>query len=359
MADGIRWVGLDVHAAQTTVAVLDKDTGELRRARVRGGPGKALEFLAGLEGRVVAVYEAGPTGMTLARQAQRAGIELKVCAPGLIPRRPSDRVKTDQRDAELLARQLAAGGLSFVRVPSMEEEALRDLVRAREDVRQDLTRARHRLSKFLLRRDLRFDGSSWSQKHLHWIAQLPFEDRASQLVCAEYLQAVRALMHRRDLLERALEELLPTTPFAQTALRLRCFRGIDTLSAMGLCVEVGDFHRFDKPTKLSAFLGIVPSEHTSDSKRRLGSITKAGSGHARRLLVEAAWHYRRTPRVGETLERRHRGVDPAVVDIAWRCQQRLYRRHSDLAARRKPPGVINIACARELAGFLWEAATID
>ncbi len=346
VVNGIRWVGLDVHAAQTTVAVIDKDTGELSRAKLRGSPSKVLDFLENFDGRVVAVYEAGPTGMILARQARQRGIEMKVCAPGLIPRKPSDRIKTDNRDAEVLARQLAAGGLSFVRVPTEEEESLRDLVRAREDVRHDLARARHRLSKFLLRRDLRFEGSNWSQKHLHWISQLKFADRPSQMTCAEYLQAVRALMHRRDTIERALEEILPTTPFAETAFRLRCFRGIDTLSAMGLCTEVGDFRRFDKPTKLSAFLGIVPAEYTTDSKRRLGSITKAGSSHARRLLVEAAWHYRRTPRVGETLERRHRGIDPAVIDVAWRCQQRLYERHTKLADRRKPPGVANMAVAR-------------
>jgi transposase len=359
VTDAIRWVGLDVHAAQTTVAVIDKASGELSRARLRGSPSAVLDLLAGLEGRVVAVYEAGPTGMTLARQARARGIEMKVCAPGLIPRRPTDRVKTDRRDAEILARQLAAGGLSFVRVPSEQEEAQRDLVRAREDVRQDLSRARHRLSKFLLRRDLRFAGSNWTQKHLHWIGQLRFAEVSSQLTCAEYVQAVRTLMHRRDTLERALEQILPDAPFAQTALRLRCFRGIDTLTAIGLCAEVGDFRRFDKPTKLGAYVGIVPAEYTTDSKRRLGSITKAGSSHARRLLVEAAWHYRRPPRVGEKLERRHRGIDPAVIEIAWRCQRRLYERHTALAARRKPAGVTNIAVARELACFLWEAATLD
>jgi transposase len=174
----------------------------------------------------------------------------------------------------------------------------------------------------------------------------------------QYLQAVRTLMHRRQTLERELEMILARSPFAETAFRLRCFRGIDTLSAMGLCAEVGDFRRFDKPTRLSAFLGIVPAEYTTDTTRRLGSITKAGSSDARRLLVEAAWHYRRPPRVGLTLERRQRDVDPAVLDVAWRCQQRLYARHTQLAQRRKPPGVINIACARELACFLWEAATL-
>jgi transposase len=355
----MRWVGLDVHAAQTTVAMLDRDTGELSGLRVRGKPGNVLEFLSKLDGRVIAVYEAGPTGMVLARQALAAGIDMRVCAPGLIPRKPSDRVKTDARDAEILARQLAAGGLSFVRVPTEEEESLRDLVRAREDVRQDLSRARHRLSKFLLRRDLRFNGSSWSQLHLHWVSQLRFNDRAADVVVAEYLQAVRALMQRRAILEKTLDEIMPTTPFAETVYRLRCFRGIDTLTAMGLAAEVGDFRRFEKPTKLTAFLGIVPSEHTTDTKRRLGSITKAGSSHARRLLVEAAWHYRRTPRVGLTLERRQRGVDPRVIDVAWRAQQRIYSRHLALKARRKPPGVVNIACSRELACFCWEAATID
>jgi transposase len=286
---------------------------------------------------------------------------MRVCAPGLIPRKPTDRIKTDARDAEILARQLAAGGLSFVRVPTEQEESLRDLVGGREDVRQDLSRARHRLSEFLLRRDLRWDGgSNWSQKHLHWIAQRTFDDLPAQTTLGEYLNAVRVLMARRDTLERALEEALPTAPFAQTAYRLRCFKGIDTLSAMGICAEVGDFARFAKPTKLCAYPGIVPCEHTSDAKRRLGSITKAGSSHARRLLVEAAWHYRRTPRVGEVLERRQRGIDPRVVQIAWRCQQRLYERQRTLAAtRHKPAGVVTIACARELACFLWEAATLD
>ncbi|MFA9272208.1 MAG: transposase [Baekduiaceae bacterium] len=169
MKEAIRWVGLDVHAGQTTIAVLDKSTGELSRTKLLGAPSEVLKFLEGYDGRVIAVYEAGPTGMTLARQARDRGLDVRVCAPGLIPRKPTDRVKTDNRDAENLARQLAAGSLSFVRVPTLQEESLRDLVRAREDVRQDLTRARHRLSKFLLRRELRYPGSSWSQKHLHWI----------------------------------------------------------------------------------------------------------------------------------------------------------------------------------------------
>lgn len=361
MADAIRWVGLDVHATQTTVAVLDRDSGELTRARLRGSPDKAVVgFLAGFDGLVIAVYEAGPTGMKLARVARAAGIDMRVCAPGLIPRKPSDRIKTDARDAERLARQLAAGALSFVRVPSEHEEALRDLVRAREDVRQDLSRARHRLSKMLLRRGLRYQaGTTWSDRHIDWIVRLKFDDLASRIVIGEYVNAVQQLHRRRKDLEQTIEELLPTAPFAATAYRLRCFRGLATLSAVGLCCEVGDFARFTKPSQLAAFLGIVAAEYTTDTKRRLGAITKAGSSHARRLLVEAAWHYRRLPAIGTTLARRQAGIDPRIIAIAWRAQLRLHKRYTQMKARNKPAGVITIANARELACFCWEAATLD
>ena len=360
MADAIRWVGLDVHATQTTIAVLDHVTGELSRVKLRGSPEKVVPgFMAGLEGRVIGVYEAGPTGMGLARVGRAIGIDLRVCAPGLIPRKPTDRIKTDARDAERLVRQLAAGGLSFVRVPSEHEEALRDLVRAREDVREDLMRARHRLSKMLLRRGLRYDaGKTWSARHIDWIVRLKFDDLASRMVVGEYVNAVQQLDRRREDLEATIEQLLPSAPFAQTAYRLRCFRGLATLSAVGLCCEVGDFGRFTRAAQLAAFLGLVPSEHTTDQKRRLGAITKAGSSHARRLLVEAAWHYRRLPATGTTLARRQHGIDERVIAIAWRAQVRLHKRYSQMKARNKPAGVINIANARELACFCWEAATL-
>lgn len=361
MADAIRWVGLDVHASQTTIAVLDQGTGELTRAKLHGAPDQVVVgFLAGFGCRLVAVYEAGPTGMKLARVARAAGLDVRVCAPGLIPRKPTDRIKTDARDAERLVRQLAAGALSFVRVPTEHEEALRDLVRAREDVRQDLTRARHRLSKLLLRRGLRYEaGSSWTDRHIDWIVRLDFDDLASRIVVGEYVNTVQQLQQRRKDLEQTIEELLPSAPFAQTAYRLRCFRGLATLSAVGLCCEIGDFARFAKPAQLSAFLGVVPAEYTTDSKRRLGAITKAGSSHARRLLVEAAWHYRRLPAVGITLARRQQGIDPRVIAIAWRAQLRLHKRYTQMKARNKPAGVITIANARELACFCWEAATLD
>lgn len=356
------WVGLDVHAHRTQSSVLDQETGELRRRRLEGPPAIALEFLGGLAGPVRAVYEAGPTGYGLARLGAAAGLDVRVCAPGLIPRKPADRVKTDPRDADRLARLLAAGELGFVRVPSLAEEQLRDLVRAREDLRQDLMRARHRLSKFCLRRELRYPGPqrAWTVPHLGWLEGLQFADAPSRAVHADYLAAVQALLQRRTALDDALAREAATGPFAAKIAVLRAFRGIDTLSAAGLVAEIGDFGRFGRATQVGDFLGLVPSEHTSDTKRRQGQITKAGPPGARRLLVEAAWHYRHPPRIGALLERRQRGLDPRVCQVAWRAQRRLYQRWSRLALERgKPGGKVAVACARELSCFLWEAAMID
>lgn len=362
MAQVTPFVGLDVHAAQTHAGVLDPISGELSRRRLKGDPLVALEFIATLGPQAVAVYEAGPTGFTLARAAADRGLSVRVCAPGLIPRKPSDRIKTDARDAERLARLLAAGELSFVRVPSLEEEQLRDLVRAREDLRGDLNRARQRLSHLLRRRGLRFTGpgSNWTVPHRNWLRSVDFDDRASKVTFADYLAAVDALEQRRKVLDETLAELAPQSPFADTIARLRCFRGIDLLAAAGLCAEIGDFARFDHPRGLAAYLGLVPSEHTSDQKRRQGQITKAGPKHSRRLLVEAAQHAWRRPQVSEALRRRQAGQDPRVCAVAWRAQQRLHRQwHKLVAERGKPPNVATVACARELATFIWEAAIVS
>jgi transposase len=235
-------------------------------------------------------------------------------------------------------------------------------VRSIEDARGDLMRARHRLSKFLLRRGERYPGpaGAWTSRHMGWLRSRTFGDACSQATFVDYLAAVELLAGRRGSLIAALESAIPESGHAPVIARLRCFRGIDTLSAAGLCAEVGDFGRFQRPKRLSGFLGIVPSERTSDRKRRQGSITKAGPGHARRLLVEAAHHYRYQPRIGETLARRQRGQDARVLEIAWRAQRRLHQRWQHLyRERRKPAGVVAIACARELAAFLWEAATLD
>jgi transposase len=284
-----------------------------------------------------------------------------VVAAGKVPRAASDRIKTDKRDAERLARLLAAGELRFAYVPTIADEQFRDVIRAIEDCRGDLMRGRHRLGKFLLRGDVRWEGpgSTWTQKHMSWLRSLRFEDPCSRATFIDYLSAVEMLLARRAALLAALEQAIPDSRHAATIAALRCFRGIDTLSAAGLCAEVGHWQRF-RPKQLAGFLGIVPSEHTSDQKRRQGSITKAGSTHARRLLVEAAHHYRHRPTIGDTLARRQHGQDPRAIEIAWRAQRRLHQRWNVLRTERhKPAGVVAIACARELSAFCWEAATLD
>ena len=359
MSESMALVGLDVHRAQSVAAVLDPVGGELRVERLRGMPCEVVPgFLEALGRPVRAVYEAGPTGFGLARVAAERGLDVRVIAPGSIPRSPGDRVKTDRRDAKRLVRLFAAGELSFAFVP--REERFRDLVRCIDDARKDLMRSRHRLSKFLLRRGLRFPGRAWTQPHQRWLGRLRFDDALSQAVLIDYMSAVDALLHRRRELIAVLVNAVPASAHAETIARLRCFRGIDTLSAAGLCAEVGDFERFAKPSLLSGFLGIVPSEYSSDSKRVQGAITKAGPTHARRLLVEAAHHYRRRPRVGLELAARQAGQDPRVVAVAWRAQRRLYARWTHLGADRgKPTGTVAVACARELAAFCWEAATMN
>ena len=232
-----------------------------------------------------------------------------------------------------MVRLLAAGELSFAFVPSVAAEYFRDLVRSIEDARGDLMRARHRLSKFLLRRGERYPGPgrAWTLAHMTWLHSHRFEDGCSQATFVDYLAAVELVAGRRSTLIEALEQAIPASAHAPVIARLRCFRGIDTLSAAGLCAEIGDFGRFPRPTLLSGFLGVVPSERTSDTKRRLGSITKAGPGPARRLLVEAAHHYRHQPRIGAGLARRQQGQDARVIEIAWRAQRRLHQRWQHLA----------------------------
>jgi transposase len=233
------------------------------------------------------------------------------------------------------------------------------LVRCIDDARKDLMRSRHRLSKFLLRRGQRFPGRAWTQPHAQWLRRLSFDDALSRAVFADYLGAVDALVERRRMLIAVLQDALPTSSHAPVVARLRCFRGIDTLSAAGLCAEIGSFERFPKPPLLAGFLGIVPCEYSSDSKRVQGSITKAGPTHARRLLVEAAHHYRHRPAVGKALAARQAGQDPRVIAIAWRAQRRLHARWAHLRQHRgKPTGAVAVACARELAAFCWEAATL-
>jgi transposase len=348
-------VGLDVQVRSIRLAAVRAD--ELLEERTLVYDEEAVERALRCWPAVRCCYEAGPTGFGLYRRLSGRGIDCQVVAPGLVPQRPGDRVKTDPRDARKLARLLAGGLLEPIHVPSPELEAARDLVRAREDARLDRMRDRHRLSKFCLRHGRLLPGSSWSVTRRIWLSQQRFEFAAEQLTFDTYLHALDLVDARIQALERAIAETAEQGPWRELVARLRCLRGVDTLTALALVAEIGDFHRFRSAEEFMAFVGLVPSEHSSGDKRRQGSITKVGNGHVRRLLVEAAWHARRRPKVGYQLARRQRGQDAVVVERAWRCQQRLYQRWQRMAGRGKPQQKIVVACARELAGFVWAIAT--
>ena len=360
MAKARTLVGLDVHATKIVAAVLDAETGELQYFTLGGDVVQAAGLCAGLARPVRAAYEAGTTGYGLARELAGRGVGCVVAAPSKIPRASGERVKTDRRDAELLVRLLLAGKLHAVRVPGAAEEALRDLVRAREAVRVDLMRCRHRLSKLLLRHGVRFeDGPAWTQRHRDWLATVKLGWPAAQATMLDAQGAIDALVHRRDQLEREITALLPTSPWQVQAGRLRCLRGIDTLTAVGLCAAIGDFERFARAEQLMSYVGLVPCESTTGQQRCLGAITKTGSGHARRLLVEAAWHYRKRPAIGRTLHDRQDGQPAEAVAISWSAQQRLHRTWTRLEARAKRRTIIAVAAARELAGFCWAITRIE
>jgi transposase len=348
-------VGLDVHARSIRLAAVRAD--ELLEERTLPYDEDAVERALRRWPRVRCCYEAGPTGFGLYRHLSERGIECAVVAPGLVPQRPGDRVKTDPRDARKLARLLAGGLLEPIHVPSPELEAARDLVRAREDARLDRMRDRHRLSKFCLRHGRLLPGSSWSVSRRIWLSQQRFAFAAEQLTFDTYLHAVDLVDARTAALERAIAETAVQGPWSALVARLRCLRGVDTLTALGIVAEMGDFGRFQTAEEFMAFVGLVPSEHSSGQQRRQGSITKVGNGHVRRLLVESAWHARRRPKVGYELARRQRGQDALVLERAWRCQERLYKRWQRMAGRGKPSQKIAVACARELAGFVWAIAT--
>jgi transposase len=348
-------VGLDVHASSVRLAAVCAD--ELLDERTLPHDLEAVERSLRRWPQVRCCYEAGPTGFGLYRYLLERGIACAVIAPALVPSRPGDRVKTDNRDARRLARLYAGGLLEAIYVPSPELEAARDLVRAREDARLDRMRDRHRVSKFCLRHGRRLPGMSWGVTRRKWLGEQRFEFAAQQQTFDAYLHTVDLVDRRIEALERSIRETAEQQEWRELVARLRCLRGIDTLTALGLVTEIGDFGRFRSAAELMSFLGLVPSEHSSGGQRRQGSITKVGNAHARRLLVEAAWHARRRPTVGYELARRQRGQDPLVIERAWRCQQRLHSRWQRMAARGKPQQKIVVACARELAGFVWAIAT--
>jgi transposase len=321
--------------------------------------GDILSWVRSLPGPVAVTYEAGPTGFGLARFLGSEGIECQVAAPSKLQRPSGDRVKTDKRDARHLARLLHLGEVVAVAVPGVEQEAARDLVRAREDVRGDLMSARHRVSKLLLRQGIvYYQGKAWTGAHDRWLRSRSFTLPGLQLAYDIAYDTMLTTLARRDRLDEAITAMAADSRFTPVVTRLGCLRGISTLTAFGLAVEIGDWHRLDGRT-IGAYLGLVPTESSSGGSRSQGAITKTGNKHARRLLIEAAWHHRKPYRPGADLRRRQDRATPAARDRGQRANRRLHTRWVNFDARRKRPVVANTAIARELAGWCWSLAVLD
>lgn len=362
MLDSTTWVGMDVHKENILSVSVAGDSGAVisrwETPNTLKGKERLAARLAGM-GRIRCVYEAGPCGFDLRRFLDGKSIPCDVIAPSLIPTRPGDRIKTDRRDAEKLARMHRMGELTTIRVPTPTQEALRDLVRAREDANEDLVRSRHRLQKFLLRQGQRFEGKSWSREHGRWIRALAFDDQNAQTVLAEYVLSVDQHLDRVARLDARIEEEAQKPAIAPAVARLKTLRGVRTLTAMTIHSELIDLSRFASPRELMAFIGLVPSEYSSGGKQRRGSLTRAGNAHLRRVLVEAAWHYRHSPhRTGETIRKRREGQPPEVIETARKAEVRLYRKFTRMVMRGKRTTVAAVAVARELAGFIWAIGRI-
>jgi transposase len=354
-------IAFDQHASTTMAAVLLPGQRTPALHPLTSDSGTIVRFVDRLrrQGAVACCYEAGPCGFELQRALIGHDIPCDVIAPALIPRRPGDRIKTDRRDAGQLAVLYRAEALTAIHVPTEQEEAARDLLRCREDIRADLLRARHRLSKFLLRHGRRFTGSkkAWTKRHDDWLRTQTWPIAALDQTHRAYLRAVDEAVARLRAVEGDLRDLLTLDPLRERVARLRCFRGINDLTALTIAAELGDPRRFATAPRTMAFVGLVPSEHSSGTKQARGRITKTGNAHLRRVLVEAAWHYRHRPFVGATLRARQRGAPATVIARAWTAQHRLHRRYHRLAARGKPNQHIITAVARELTGFVWAALT--
>jgi transposase len=314
---------------------------------------KALKMLVEDVAELRVCYEAGPTGFGLCRCLREAGIDCIVVAPSLVPGKPGDRVKTDRRDARKLAHFLRSGDLTEVYVPDESVEAIRDLERARDDAKCAERVARHQLSKFLLRHDRHWEGTTWTQKHRDWIRGQRFAYPAQQRVLEDYLKSVEDLAERVTRLTQAVEALVEETVLAPLVKALQAFRGISTVSAVTIAAEVGDLRRFATAGQFMSYVGLVPSEKSTGKRRRQGAITRCGNGHLRRILVEAAWHYRHVPVMSKELRRRNQGVATGVQRIAWEAQKRLNKRLYHLLHAGKSVQKAITALARELAGFLW------
>ena len=352
-------VGLDVHARSVVAAAIDTTTGELFRERLVPSNEIVLDWLRRLPGPVAVAYEAGPTGFGLARAVAAAGIRCEVAAPSKLSRPGGDRVKTDARDALHLARLLRNDDLTSVRVPTVTQEAARDLVRAREDVRGDLMRARHRVSKLLLRHgQVYYGGQTWSVRHHAWLHRIRFDELGTQTAYEADLEAIEFAVARRDRLDELIAQIAADSEFTPVTRRLCCLRGISTLTGFALAVELGEWHRFTA-SSIGAYLGLVPAEHSSGQTRRQGGITKTGNSHARRLLIETAWHHKPRYVVGPVLQARWKQAPEAARVRAHAGNIRLNQRWAGYVRRHKKHTVANTAIARELAGWCWSLAVLE
>lgn len=359
MKDKVRFLGLDVHADTIAVAVAEPD-GEVRSLGVIPNRSesvrKLIKHLGAVE-QLRACYEAGPTGYVLYWQLSALGVECAVIAPTLVPVKAGDRVKTDRRDAEKLARCHRAGDLTAVWVPDGCSEALRDLVRARETAKQDQLRARHRLSKFLLRTGQRpaLGVKAWTELYMAWVRQLRYEQVGQEWTRLDYLHEVEHMGERVKRLEAAITEAVKrASPSMQEVIRgLQALRGIAEISAVTIVAELGNISRFENARQLMGYSGAVPSEESSGQRQRRGSITKTGNAHLRRIAIEAAWSYRLRPAVGPGLRKRQQDVPEEIKEIAWKAQLRLHKRYARLAAAGKDQRKIVTAVGRELLGFIW------
>lgn len=358
------YIGLDVHKDTIAISVAragrqaPESWGEIGNKPQKVA--KLVERLAGEFGGEVLLfaYEAGPCGYGLYRQLLALGQDCQVVAPSKIPQQPGDRIKTDRRDATKLARTLRSGDLTPVWVPDTEQEAMRDLTRARDDIKAQQRHARQQLNAYVTRHGFRWPTSktNWTQAHYNWLESLRFERDWQQVVLQEYIDAVKSADRRVADLTAQMERVLPQWSMAPVVDSLVALRGIDKLAAMVLLAELGDISRFDSPKQLMAFLGLVPSEHSSGGKRRQGGITKTGNGHARRMLIESAWSYRFPPRQTGHLKRKGASASAEARAIAWRAQKRLCGRYKTLMQSGKNTKQTTVAVARELVGFIWAIA---
>ena len=355
-------VGLDVHARSVAAAAIDGVTGELVQAKLTPSHEHIRSWIQDLPSSVAVTYEAGPTGFGLHRHLTAAGIRCVVAAPSKLQKPSGDRVKTDAKDAVHLARLLRLDEITAVAIPSADQEAARDLVRAREDCRGDLMRARHRLSKLLLRHGtVYYGGQAWTGKHDAWLRHEAFpqlDSRATRLTFDSDYENVLTVKARRDRLDTAIGEMAADSEFTDMVHRLGCLRGVSTLTGFALAVEIGDWHRFTGNT-IGSFVGLVPSEYSSGTSRVQGSITKTGNTHVRRLLVEAAWHHRARYVVGKTMRDRWDLAPAAARARGDEGNRRLHQRWVKFIERHKKPTIANVAIARELAGWCWSLAVLE